>query len=399
MRKLHFILAATAMCIITLGASIASAQDKVVIGHLGDMSGPYADIDGKAGSIAIQMAIDDFGGKLLGKPIELITADHLNKADVGSARVREWADTRGLNLLVSGANSGVALAASVIANEKKFVHINTGAAASALTNEQCSPYVVHYVYDSVAMAKTTAKSVVDLGGKSWYFLTVDYSGGLALERDAAAVVKASGGTVVGSSRHPLNASDFSSFLVQARNSKAQVLALANAGGDMSNAIKAASEFGVNKAMTLVASLAFITDVHGIGLAKAQGMLLTTSWYWDKDEPSRQFAKRFFEKNKRMPTDVQAGNYSATMAYLKAGAAAKSTSADKIMEQLKKLPIDDFYAKGNIRPDGRFVHDMYLAEVKSPAESERPWDYLKIRKTVSGESAFTTKAESKCSLWK
>ncbi|HSV78914.1 MAG TPA: ABC transporter substrate-binding protein [Ramlibacter sp.] len=390
---------AMAVAALALAPALSLAQDKVTVGHIGDMSSLYSDIDGKGGSSAIQMAIDDFGGKVLGKPIELLTADHLNKADVAAAKAREWVDLRGLNLLISGSNSGAALAVARVAAEKKLVNINTAAATPALTNEQCNPYTIHYVYDSVALAKTTAANIVAQGGRNWYFLTADYSGGLSLEESAAEVVKASGGTVLGRVKHPLNASDFSSFLLQAQNSRAQVLGLANAGGDTVNAIKAAKEFGITKNMKLVATLAFLTDVHSIGLRNAEGLLLTTSWYWDGDEASRKFAQRFFAKMKRMPTDVQAGGYSATMTYLKAVAAAKTTDPDKVMEQLKKTPIDDFYAKGYIRADGRFVHDMHLAQVKSPAESKKPWDYLTIRKTMRGEDAFTTKAESKCALWK
>jgi branched-chain amino acid transport system substrate-binding protein len=302
-------------------------------------------------------------------------------------------------MVISGSNSGAALAVAKVAGDKKLVHVNGAAAAAALTNEQCNAYTIHYVYDSVALAKTAAASIVEQGGKNWFFLTADYSGGLALEQDAATVVKASGGTVVGSVKHPLNASDFSSFLLQAQNSKAQVLGLANAGGDMINSIKAAREFGITKNMKMAATLAFLTDIHSIGLRNAEGLLMTTSWYWDTNDASRKFAERFYAKVKRMPTDVQAGDYSAAMNYLKAVAAVNSTDGDKVMAQLKKTPIDDFYAKGQIRADGRFVHDMYLAEVKSPSESKRPWDYLKILKTVRGADAFTTKAESKCALWK
>jgi branched-chain amino acid transport system substrate-binding protein len=401
MKKATIGVVSTVFGLLALGAAQAQAQaqNKVVIGHIGDMSGLYSDIDGKGGSAAIQMAIDDFGGKVLGKPIELLAADHLNKADIAASKVREWADTRGLQMVISGSNSGAALAVSKVADDKKLVHVNTAAASAALTNEQCNAYTVHYVYDSVALAKTAAASIIEQGGKNWFFLTADYSGGLALEQDAVTVVKASGGTVLGSVKHPLNASDFSSFLLQAQNSKAQVLALANAGGDMVNAIKAAREFGITRNMKLAATLAFLTDIHSIGLRNAEGLLLTTSWYWDANESSRKFAERFYAKVKRMPTDVQAGDYSATMNYLKAVAAVGSTDGDKVMAQLKKTPVDDFYAKGEIRADGRFVHDMYLAEVKAPAESKRPWDYLKIRKTVRGADAFTTKAESKCALWK
>ena len=383
-----------------LATSAAHAQDKVKIGFITDMSSLYADVEGKNGAVAIQMAIDDFGGKVLGMPIELLTADHQNKADIAASKAREWIDTQGLTMLFGGTNSGTALASAKVAAEKKRVYINNGAASSALTNEQCSPYTVHYAYDTVALAKGTGSAIVDGGGKSWYFLTADYAFGHALEADTTAVVKAKGGNVVGAVRHPLNASDFSSFLLQAQNSKAQILGLANAGGDTINSIKAAKEFGINKTMKTAGLLVFLSDIHSLGLKNTEGLLHTTSWYWDKDDDSRKFANQYFAKMKRMPTDVQAADYSATMTYLKAVAAVKSTDADKVMEYLKKTPINDFYAKGGvIRPDGRMVHEMYLVQVKSLAESKKPWDYLNIVKKIPGDQVFTAKADSKCALWK
>jgi branched-chain amino acid transport system substrate-binding protein len=286
-----------------------------------------------------------------------------------------------------------------VAQEKKRVYMVNGAGSSALTNDQCSPYTVHYAYDTVALAKGTGGAVVAQGGKSWYFLTADYAFGAALEADTARVVQSRGGTVAGSVKHPLNASDFSSFLLQAQSSKAQILGLANAGGDFISAVKAAREFGINKTMKMAGLLVFVTDVHSLGLKNTEGLLLTTSWDWNLDEPSRAFGKRFFDKVKRMPTDIQAANYSATMTYLKALQATKTLDADKVMAHLKSTPIDDFYAKGTIRPDGRFVHDMYLMQVKSPAESKQPWDYYKVVTKLKGDEVFTTKAESKCALWK
>ena len=363
------------------------------------MSGLYADLEGKNGATAIQMAIDDFGGKVNGLPIELLTADHQNKADIAASKAREWIDTQGLNMVFSGTNSGTALATAKVATEKKRVHFNNGAASSALTNEQCSPYTVHYAYDTVALAKGTGGAVVENGGKNWFFLTADYAFGAALEADTAKVVKEKGGTVVGSVKHPLNASDFSSFLLQAQNSKAQILGLANAGGDTINAIKAAREFGITKSMKMAGLLVFITDIHSLGLKNTEGLLLTTSWDWNLDERTRAFGRKFFDKTKRMPTDIQAADYSATMTYLKAVQAAKTTDADKVMEQIKKMPIDDFYAKGTVRADGRFVHDMYLMQVKAPSESRQPWDYYKVVAKLPGDQVFTTKAESKCALWK
>lgn len=380
-------------------ASHALAQDKIRIGFVTDMSSLYSDIDGKNGALALQMAIDDFGGKVLGKPIELLTADHQNKADIAASKAREWIDTQGAVAIFGGTNSGTALATAKVAQEKKRVYVNNGAATSALTNDQCSPYTVHYTYDTVALAKGTGGAVVDTGGKNWFFLTSDYAFGHALEADTSAVIKAKGGTIVGGVRHPLNASDFSSFLLQAQSSKAQVLGLANAGGDTVNSIKAAKEFGIDKSMKLVTLLTFIADIHSLGLKATEGLTFTTPWYWDMNDDSRKFGNRFFEKTKRMPSEIQAGDYSSMMYYLKAVEAAKSTDADKVMEAWRKLKMNDFFGSGYLRADGRYVHDMYLAQVKSPSESKKPWDYYKIVKKMPGEEVFTTKAESKCALWK
>jgi len=398
-KTLKILVAMMGVAGLALSAVHAQAQDKVKIGFVTDMSSLYADVDGKNGVLAIQMAIDDFGGKVLDRPIELLSADHQNKADIAASKAREWIDTEGLTMLLGGTNSGTALAMAKIAQEKKRVFIANGAGSSALTNAQCSPYTVHYAYDTVALAKGTGSAVIKEGGKSWYFLTADYAFGHALEADAAKVINANGGTVLGSVRHPINASDFSSFLLQAQNSKAQVLALANAGGDTINAIKAAKEFGIGQKMKMVGLLVFVTDVHSLGLKNAEGLILTTSWDWNLNDESRAFGKKFFDKTKRMPTDIQAADYSATMTYLKAVQAAGTTDADKVMEKLKSMPIDDFYAKGHIRPDGRFVHDMYLVQVKSPKESKAPWDYYKLLTTLPAEQVWTTKAESQCALWK
>lgn len=386
-------------CTLAWTAGAAQAQEKVRIGFITDMSSLYADGEGKYGALAIQMAIDDFGGKVLGQPIDLVSADHQNKADIAASKSREWIDTGGVTLLFGGTNSSTALAMAKIAQEKKRVFMVNGAGSSALTNEQCSPYTVHYAYDTVALAKGTAAAVTQQVGKSWFFLTPDYAFGTALEADASKVIKANGGTVVGSVRHPLNASDFSSFLLQAQNSKAQVLALANAGGDLQNSLKAAKEFGIDKSMKIAGLLVFISDVHSLGLKNAAGLLLTTSWDWNLNDKSRAFGKRFFAKTQRMPTDLQAADYSAAMTYLKAVQAAGTTDADKVMAKLRSTPIDDFYAKGSIRPDGRFEHDMYLMQVKMPTESKQPWDYYKMVSRLSGDQVFTTKAETKCALWK
>ncbi|MBT2335307.1 ABC transporter substrate-binding protein [Variovorax paradoxus] len=382
-----------------LASHAAQAQEKVVIGYISDLSGLYADLEGKGGATAIQMAIDDMGGKVLGQPVEVLSVDHQNKPDIAASKAREWIDTAGATMIFAGTNSGVALATAKVAQEKKRVFFTNGAATSALTNAQCSPYTVHYAYDTVALAKSTGGAVVDTGGKSWFFLTADYAFGHALEGDTAKVVKAKGGSVVGTVRAPLNASDFSSFLLQAQNSKAQVLGLANAGGDFINSMKASKEFGIDKSMKIAGLLVFLTDVKSLGLPATQGLLHTTSWYWDADDESRKWAARYEAKTKNKPTDIQAADYSATMAYLKAVEAVKSTDADKVMAYLKKTPINDFYAKGVIRADGRMVHDMLLAEVKKPSESKGPWDLLKIVKKVPGDQVYTTKEESTCALWK
>ena len=395
---LCFAAAAASVAVMSTSANAADGNT-VKIGFVTDMSGLYADIDGQGGLEAIRMAIADFGGKVNGKPIELVYADHQNKADIAASRAREWIDRDGVNAIIGGTNSATALSTAQVAAEKKTPYINIGAGADNLTNEQCSPYTVHYAYDTMALAKGTGSAVTKQGGKTWYFLTADYAFGKALEKNTADVVKANGGQVLGEVRHPLSASDFSSFLLQAQSSKAQVLGLANAGGDTINSIKAAKEFGITKTMKLAALLMFINDVHSLGLETTQGLVLTDSWYWNKDANTRKWAQRYFDKMRKMPSSLQAADYSATMNYLKAVQAVGSTDADKVMAQLKKTKIDDFYAKGYIRQDGSMIHDMYLMQVKTPAESKEPWDYYKITATIPGEQAFTTKAETRCALWK
>lgn len=393
------ILAAALSASLAAGAAQA-ASDKVVIGDIDDMSGPYADVIGPNGVEAIKMAIADFGGSVLGKPIEVLTFDHQNKPALGSQKLREWADTDGLNMLLGGSNSGVNLAMSAVAKEKKVPFISIGAAAASLTGKDCTPYTIHYGYDTTALANGTAKTIVEEGGKSWFFLTADYAFGKQLEAGASEVVKAGGGTVVGDVRVPLGTSDFSSYLLQAQGSGAQVLGLANAGADTSNSMKAASEFGLTKTMRPAALLVFLTDVHAMGLQIAQGLVLTTAWYWDLDDKTRAFSKRFFEKTQKMPTFSQAAFYSATLTYLNAVKAVGSTDSDKIMEQLHKTRVNDvFTTNGWIRPDGLLEHDMYIAQVKTPAESKGPWDYYKILKTMKGEDAFGKLADSTCPLVK
>ncbi|CAB3762388.1 ABC transporter permease [Burkholderia puraquae] len=397
MKTLAHACLALATAAFTAGA--AQAADTVKIGFITDMSGLYADIDGQGGLEAIRMAVADFGGKVLGKPIEVVYADHQNKADIAASKAREWMDRGGLDLLVGGTNSATALSMNQVAAEKKKVYINIGAGADTLTNEQCTPYTVHYAYDTMALAKGTGSAVVKQGGKTWFFLTADYAFGKALEKNTSDVVKANGGQVLGAVRHPLSASDFSSFLLQAQSSKAQILGLANAGGDTINAIKAAKEFGITKTMKLAALLMFIDDVHSLGLETTQGLVLTDSWYWNRDAASRQWAQRYFGKMKKMPSSLQAADYSSVTTYLKAVQAAGTTDSDKVMAELKKIKINDFYAKGYIRTDGSMIHDMYLMEVKKPAESKEPWDYYKVLATIPGEQAFATKQESRCALWK
>jgi branched-chain amino acid transport system substrate-binding protein len=395
MKRTLISMAVAALAAVSSGANAADPS-AVKIGFITDISGLYSDIDGQGGLEAIKMAIADFGGSVLGKKIEVVSADHQNKADIAASKTREWIDQDGVTVVFGGTNSGTALATSKVAAEKKRIYINNGAGTSALTNEQCTPYTIHYTYDTVALANGSAKGMMDKGLKTWYFLTADYAFGYALEKDATNVINASGGKVLGTSKHPLNASDFSSYLLQAQASKAQVLGLANAGGDTINSVKAANEFGITKTMKIAGLLVFITDVHAIGIQNAQGLLATEAWYWDQNDETRKFAKRFFEKMKRMPTMVQAGNYSSTMTYLNAVKAAGTNDSDKVMQQMRKVKINDMFTKnGYIRKDGTMVHDMYLFEVKTPSEVKSPWDYYKLVATVPGEKAFPLESYAQC----
>ena len=385
--------------VLAAGAAQA-APDKVVIGDVDDMSGVYADVIGAGGVEAIKMAIADFGGSVLGKPIDVLTADHQNKPDIGAQKVREWADTGGMTMLLGGSNTGVSLAMAAVVKEKKVPFFAIGAAGASLTGKDCNAYTMHYGYDTKALANGTAKTIVAEGGKSWFFLTADYAFGKQLEADASEVVKAGGGTVAGDVRFPLATSDFSSYLLQAQASGAQVLGLANAGGDTSNSMKAASEFGLTKTMRPAALLVFLSDVHAMGLDIAQGLVLTTAWYWDLDDRARAFAERFYEKVKKEPTFPQAAFYSATLTYLNAVKAAGTTDPDKVMDQLHKMTINDaFVQNATIRPDGLLLHDMYIMQVKTPAESKGDWDYYKLIKTMSGDEAFGKLADSACPLVK
>ncbi|MFJ3461654.1 ABC transporter substrate-binding protein [Achromobacter spanius] len=386
-----------------LPATAAQAQvsdDVIRIGFITDMSGVYAGPDGPGGAEAIKMAIEEMGGQINGKKIELLTADHQNKADVASAKAREWFDQRGLDMLIGGTNSSTALAMSKVAADKKKPIIVVGAGAPALTNEQCTPYTLNYAYDTVAQARGTGAAVVKAGGKSWYFLTADYAFGHALQADTTKVVESGGGKVVGSVKHPLAASDFSSFLLQAQGSKAEILALANAGADATNSIKAANEFGVTKTMKLAGMIMFINDIHAMGLPAAQGMYLTDSWYWNASDETRAWSRKFFDRRQSMPSSLQAADYSAALQYLRAVKATGTDDADKVLAYLRENKLNDMYIKdGVVRPDGRVVHDMYLLQVKSPDQSKEPWDYFTVVQAIDGNEAFTKQSESRCALWK
>jgi branched-chain amino acid transport system substrate-binding protein len=391
---------ATALGLLSGAAHAQISGDVVKIGFLTDLSGVYSDIDGQGGVEAIKMAIADFGGTVNGKKIELVTADHQNKPDNAASRAREWFDQQGVDMLIGGTNSGVNLSMAKVAAEKKRPFISIGPGTARLTNEECTPYTIHYAYDTVALAKVTGSTVVKQGGKSWFFLTADYAFGTSLESDTSRVVKDQGGTVLGDVKHPLGASDFSSFLLQAQSSKAQILGLANAGGDTVNSIKAANEFGITKTMKLAGLLMFISDVHALTLNLTQGMYLTDSWYWDQNDETRKWSRRYFDKMKKEPTSLQAADYSAALQYLNAVKAIGTDDPEKIMAYLKKAKLNDMYVKnGYVRADGSMIHDMYLMQVKQQSESKYPWDYYKVIQTIPGEQAFTTKAESKCSLWK
>ncbi len=393
-------LAATLASLMSPVALAQVSNDTIKIGFITDMSGLYADVDGPAGADAIKMAIADFGSTVNGKKIEFVSADHQNKADIAASRAREWFDQQGVDMLIGGTNSATNLAMAKVAAEKKKPFIAIGAGSSRLTNEECTPYTIHYAYDTASMARGTAAALTKQGNKDWFFLTADYVFGMSLESDGAQVVKANGGRVVGSVRHPLSASDFSSFLLQAQASKAQVLGLANAGGDTVNSIKAANEFGINKKMKLAGLLMFVNDVHAVGLPIAQGMYLTDGWYWDTNDETRAWAKKFMARNKKAPSMLHAADYSAATFYLNAVKATGTDDGDKVMAKMKSTRVNDMFAKnGEVRPDGRMVHDMTLMQVKSPAESKYPWDYYKVVQLIPGEQAFMTKAESKCALWK
>jgi branched-chain amino acid transport system substrate-binding protein len=390
MRPLAAALVAGLAFAVTGGTANAQISDDVVkIGVLTDMSSLYADATGKGSLAGVEMAVADYGGKVNGKPVVVVSADHQNKPDVGVNIARNWYDNEKVDAIFDVPTSSVALPVSALTREKNKIMMNSGAGTSDLTGPACSPNTVHWTYDTYALSNVAGRAMVKRGEDTWFFITADYAFGAALERDAAAVVKESGGTVVGDVRHPLNSSDFSSFLLQAQASKAKVVALANAGGDTTNALKQASEFGIVKGgQKMIALLQEITDSHSLGTKEAQGLILTDAFYWDMNDDTRAFSKRFNDKVGHMPTMIQAGLYSATMHYLKAIDAVGTDDAMKVMAQMKATPIHDFFAKdGKIREDGRMVHDMYLFEVKKPEESKGEWDLYKLLATVPGDQAF------------
>lgn len=409
MKTKKWVSAAAAVCsalVVGLAAGNAAAQGKasdnvVRIGVLTDMSGQFSHESGQGAVTAVQMAVEDFGGKVLGSPVEVIYADHLNKTDIATTKAREWFDTEKVDMVANLINSAVAIAVANVARDKNRIAIVNGSGSSRLTNDACTPNSIHYAYDTYALAKGTAKAMMDKGGDSWFFLTADYAFGHALESDAAAMVKLGKGTVLGSARYPIDATDLASFALQAVSSKAKVVAIAGSGTQFINAVKSAQQFGVGRSgQTLAGLLVWVTDVHAMGLQVAQGLVLTNGFYWDRDDKTRAWSKRFFERMKRMPHMGDAGDYSSTMHYLKAVEAAGTDEAKAVMAKMKEMPVNDFFAKnGRVRADGRFIHDMYVYEVKKPSESKYPWDYYKLRAVIPGDQAFRPLAESVCPLVK
>ena len=403
MRTASRLLALALPCLLPLTAAAQMTGNVIKIGVLNDQSGLYADLGGQGSVVAAKMAAEEFGGKVNGVPIEVIGADHQNKPDIGSGIATKWYDVDGVDVIVDVPNSGVALAVAKVTADKNKVFIDSGAATSDLTGKNCTPNTVHWTYDTWSLANGTGKEVVRAGGKTWFFLTADYAFGKALERDTSEVVVANGGKVLGDAIHPLSTQDFSSFLLQAQSSKAQVIGLANAGGDTINSIKAAAEFGiVSGGQKLAGLLVFLSDVHSLGLKTAQGRQLTNSFYWDRDAKTRAFAEKWGARmNGRRPTMVQAGVYAGVLHYLKAVQALKADGDGKaVVEKMKAMPTDDpLFGKGTIRADGRKIHPMYLYEVKKPSESKGPWDYYKLIKEIPAAEAFRPLSTSECPLVK
>jgi branched-chain amino acid transport system substrate-binding protein len=398
MRSLRFAaLAALALAPVCAEAQIS--DNTVKIGILNDQSGVYADFGGKWSYEAAKMAVEDFGGKVLNAPIEVMTADHQNKPDVASNLARQWYDVEHVDAIMELTTSSVALAVQQLSKEKKKINIVTGAATTDLTGKACTPYGFHWAYDNRALAVGTGGALVEKGGDTWFFVTADYAFGHSLEAETSRYVQSKGGKVLGAVRHPLSAPDFSSFLLQAQGSKAKVIGLANAGLDTSNSIKQAAEFGIVQGGQRLAALLFtLAEVHGLGLQAAQGLVLTEGFYWDLDDQTRAFAKRFMERTGRMPNMVQAGTYSAVTQYLKAVQAAGTDETEAVAKKLHEMPVEDFFAKkGKVLANGRMVHEMYLFEVKKPSESKGPWDYYKHLSSIPGDTAFASLAESGCSV--
>jgi branched-chain amino acid transport system substrate-binding protein len=400
---LHRFLIALTVVALAAGPSAAEISDGIVkIGVLNDQSSLYADLTGQGSVLAARMAVEDYGAAAKGLKVEIIFADHQNKPDIGSAVARQWYDADKVDVIVDVPNSGVALAVNQITRDKGKAFLVSGAASSDLTGKACSPNTIHWTYDTWALANGTGNAIVKTGGDSWFFITADYAFGLALERDVEAVVLKNGGKVLGRVRHPLNNADFSSFLLQAQASKAKIIGLANAGGDTTNAIKQAAEFGLIKGgQNLAGLLVFITDVHALGLPTAQGLIFTETFYWDMNDKTRAFAKKFAERNRGIhPTMIHAGVYAAVLHYLKAVEALKSDEGTKVIEKMKATPTDDpLFGKGSIRADGRKIHPAYLFEVKKPNESKGPWDYYKLRATIPAEQAFRPVDQGDCPLVK
>jgi branched-chain amino acid transport system substrate-binding protein len=389
------------LAIIGLISSAAQAQisdDVVRIGVLNDQSSLYADAGGAGSVLAARMAVEDAGGKVLGKPVDIVFADHQNKADVAVNIARQWFDVGKVDMAIGFDNSAVALAVEQLAADKDRIAIAGAVGSTAFTGKQCTPTEASWIYDSYALTTSVAKALVAEGHDTWFFITVDYAFGYSLEADASAAVKAAGGKVLGSVRHPLNTSDFSSYLLQAQASGAKVVALADSGGDMINATKQANEFGITRNQSLASLLVFITDVHSMELKVAQGLKLVTAFYWDRDDETRAWSKRFFDRQHAMPTQTQASTYSAIRHYLKSIEAAGTDEAKAVMAKMRELPVNDFFAhNGHLREDGRLVHDMYFAQVKTPSESSKPWDYYKILATIPGDQAFRPMSEGGCPL--
>jgi branched-chain amino acid transport system substrate-binding protein len=386
---------------VSLCASVAHAQisdDVVRIGVLNDQSGLYADLGGPGSVVAARMAVEDAGGAVLGKPVEIVFADHQNKSDIGAALARQWFEIGKVDMAIGFDNSAVALAVEQLAAERNRIAIAGAVGSTAFTGKACTPTEASWIYDSYALTTSLARSIVAEGRDSWFFITVDYAFGHSLEADATSAVQAAGGKVLGSVRHPLNTSDFSSYLLQAQASGAKVVAFANSAGDMINAIKQANEFGLTKSQTMVSLLIFISDVHSLTLQAAQGLKFVTAFYWDRNEETRAWSKRFFERHGRMPTMVHASVYSAIRHYLGAIAAAGTDEAKAVMAKMREIPVNDFYVSGGrLREDGRLVHDMYFAQVKKPSESTKPWDYYNMLRVIPGDQAFRALADGGCPL--